>query len=186
MSTSIARAAGLAALLAATGPTAAADRQYGPTSHEVSREGFIIGFSLGAGGLAPDPCHDCGLGIAGDFHLGAMASREVAVMLQLSFVNRGDLTHGVIGPAVQWFPDPSGRFWVKGGIGIGSLDRDTFDDDPLDSSNNHVYPTLFGGGGVEVVRAGRFTIDFQLTGALTRQRDDWARSLTVNIGLNWY
>ena len=88
--------------------------------------------------------------------------------------------------AAQWWPDPAGRFWVKGGVGIGSLDRDDFFlDDPgaFDGNNNYVYPSLFGAGGVEVVRSGRFTIDIQLRGAGTHQRGDWAHSVSVNVGL---
>ena len=41
----------------------------------------------GPGDLGPDPCDDCGLGVGGDFHIGAMASRKVAVMLEGSFVD---------------------------------------------------------------------------------------------------
>ena len=48
------------------------------------------------------------------------------------------------------------------------------------------YPSLFAAGGVEAVRSGSFTIDIQLRGAATRQRGDWAHSVSVNVGLNWY
>jgi hypothetical protein len=181
--------AGLLAV-ASAGPAHAADRYRGRPIHEIYREGFLIGFSLGAGDIGPDPCRDCGLGLGGDFHVGAMASREVAVMLEIAVVGRGELTHGVLGVAAQWWPDPAGRFWVKGGVGIGSLDRDdgSFLDDsgPFDGNNNYVYPSLFGAGGVEVVRSDNFTIDVQLRGAATHQRRDWGHSASVNVGLNWY
>ena len=176
-----------AALLVAAAPAAmSADR--GGGAHEVYREGFLIGFSLGAGDLGPDPCDDCGLGVGGDLHIGAMASRSAAVMLEGSFVTRDDVTHGLFGVAAQLWPDPAGRFWLKGGIGVGSLDEDdSFDRfDDFDHGNNHVYPTLFGGAGVEVVRSGRFTIDIQARGAATFQRGDTAHSVSLNVGLNWY
>jgi hypothetical protein len=177
--------------LAATG-VGAADSQEPRAAAPIHREGFMIGFSLGAGDLGPDPCDGCGLGVGADFHVGAMASPSLAVMLEIAAVGRGDLSHGMLGPAVQWFPSPTGRFWVKGGVGIGSLDRqDSFgvgfhDEDPLDSHNDYVYPTFFGSGGVEVVRSGRFAIDLQLRGATTHQRDQWAHSVSFNVGLNWY
>jgi hypothetical protein len=118
-----------------------------------------------------------------------MASREVAVMLEGSFVTRDDVTHGLFGVAAQFWPDPAGRFWLKGGLGVGSLedDNDNFLD-PHDSgnNNNHVYPTVFGGAGVEVVRAGRFTIDIQARGAATFQHGDTGHSVSLNVGLNWY
>jgi hypothetical protein len=178
----------LTALVALTAGASAAAADRGGVAHEVYREGFLIGFSLGAGDLGPDPCRDCGLGVGGDFHVGAMASREVAVMLEGSFVTRDDITHGLFGVAAQFWPDPAGRFWLKGGIGVGSLD----DDDPVfgdpfdDRNDNHVYPTVFGGAGVEVVRSGRFTIDLQARGAATFQSGDTGHSVSLNVGLNWY
>jgi hypothetical protein len=181
-----------AAVLAATAavPVSAADSPGGGSVSGVQREGFLVGFSLGAGDLGPDPCRDCGVGVGGDFHIGAMAGRSAAVMLEITAVGRGDLVHGVVGVAGQWWPDPEGRFWLKGGVGIGSLNRDGdfFPGDPdiLDGNNDYVYPSLFGAAGVEAVRSGRFTIDIQLRGAGTHQRGDWAHSVSVNVGLNWY
>jgi len=178
----------LTALLALTALAPAAHAVDPGIAREVYREGFLIGFSVGAGGLGPDSCDDCGLGVGGDLHIGAMASRSVAVMLEGSFVTRDEVTHGLFGVAGQFWPDPAGRFWLKGGVGVGSLDDDgSFDRfDDFDDSNNHVYPTLFGGAGVEVVRSGRFTIDIQARGAATFQRGDTAHSVSLNVGLNWY
>jgi hypothetical protein len=62
---------------------------------------------------------------------------------------------------------------------------DPFDDFD-DHGHDHVYPTVFGAAGVEVVRSGRFTIDIQAAGAATFQSDDTAHSVSVNVGLNWY
>jgi hypothetical protein len=178
-------AAALATVLFGTGVAVAADPG---SAGAVKREGFLIGFSLGAGDLGPDPCDGCGLGVGGDFHIGAMASRSVAVMLEGSFIMRDELTHGLFGVAGQFWPDPAGRFWLKAGIGVGSLDHDhSFSGDPFDDrGNNHVYATVFGAAGVEVVRSGRFTIDIQARGAATFQRDDTAHSVSINVGLNWY
>ena len=186
MRSTIALTGALLALVAGAPAAVAADP--GGAAREVHREGFLIGFSLGAGDLGPDPCDDCGLGVGGDFHIGAMASRKVAVMLEGSFVTRDEVTHGLFGVAAQFWPDPAGRFWLKGGIGVGSLDHDnSFSGDPFDDhGNNHVYPTVFGGAGVEVVRSGRFTIDLQLRGAATFQSGDTAHSVSVNVGANWY
>jgi len=72
-------AAALATVLLGARAAVAADPG---SASEVKREGFLIGFSLGAGDLGPDPCDGCGLGVGGDFHIGAMASRSVAVMLE--------------------------------------------------------------------------------------------------------
>jgi hypothetical protein len=158
----------------------AADRYRRRPIHEVYREGFLVGFSIGAGDLAPDRCEDCGVALGVDVHVGAMASREVAVMVELSGLGRGDLTHGVLAAAAQWWPDPAGRFWVKGGLGVGAQDADDVDDP------DYVYPSLLAAAGVELVRSGRFTIDFQVRGLATKEPDRWARGASVNVGFNWY
>ena len=152
------------------GPPCAADR--GGVAHEVYREGFLIGFSLGAGDLGPDPCRDCGPGRRGRLpHRGhgQPGGRGHA---------GGKLRH-----ARRRYPRPlrsgrpvlarSRRPLLAQGRDRRRLPRrrrlrspaDPFDD----RGDNHVYPTLFGGAGVEVVRSGRFTIDLQLRGAATFQ-----------------
>src|SRR4029079_14782584 len=63
------------------------------SSSPYDREGFLIGFSVGAGAIGPDPCPDCGVSAGGEVHLGAMASSygDVAVMLEAGGVARDDL-----------------------------------------------------------------------------------------------
>jgi hypothetical protein len=183
-----ARTSAAAVIVAALAtPALAADVYRGRTISEVYREGFLIGFSVGAGGIAPDPCDQCGLAAGAELHVGAMASREVGVMLEAGGLVRGDLDHAFLVAAAQWWPDPAGRFWAKGGLGIGA--RGTGDLDPLDFSatnDDYVYPTLLAAGGFEVVRSGRFTIDLQVRGAATKEPRRWSRSGSVSIGLNWY
>ena len=178
------------AALAAALPAEAADRdrgRYGPRYvSEVYRHGFLVGFSVGAGGLAPDPCDECGVAAGGEVHLGAMASRSVAVVFEAAGVARGDLAHAMAGVGAQWWPDPSGRFWLKGGLGVGAMDEsDDFEFD-FDDNDGYVYPTVFGAAGFEFVRSGSFTMDVQLRGMLTDEPRREARSLSVNIGFNWY
>ncbi|HUG55224.1 MAG TPA: hypothetical protein VMR21_16575 [Vicinamibacteria bacterium] len=148
--------------------------------HESYREGFLVGFSIGAGDLGPDACRDCGVALGLDLHLGAVASREVAVMLELSGVGRRDIGHGILAVAAQWWPDPAGRFWAKGGLGVGALDVDG-NDDP-----DHLYPSVLLAGGVEVVRSWNFTMDVQVRGQFTKQPGSWARGGSVHVGFNWY
>jgi len=77
-------AAALATLLFGACAAVAADPG---SASEVKREGFLIGFSLGAGDLGPDPCDGCGLGVGGDFHIGAMASRALVVDREIRALN---------------------------------------------------------------------------------------------------
>ena len=174
----------VASLSLAVAPAAGASPRHRPPygGGPVDREGFLIGFSGGAGVIAPDPCSDCGVAAAGELHLGAMASDygDVAVMIELGGLVRGDLHHVFLAAAAQWWPDPFERFWLRGGIGIGSEGSDT------DEHKDSAYPTALAAAGVEVVRSDRFTIDVLLQGAATREPHRWGRSLSVNLGLNWY
>lgn len=172
--------AGLVLLTAVPAPAGAADFFRRRPIHEIYRDGFLIGFSIGAGGLRPDACRDCGVALGLDLHMGAMASREVAVMLELSGVGRGDLGHGILAAAAQWWPDPAGRFWVKGGLGVGAMDVDGIDDP------DHLYPSVLAAGGVELVRSWNFTMDAQVRAQVTKVPDNWARGASVHIGFNWY
>jgi len=183
------------ALVAGADPAQARDRgRYGPRYvSEVYRHGFLIGFSLGAGGLAPDPCDECGVAAGGEVHLGAMASRSVAVVFEVAGVARGDLAHAMGGVGAQWWPDPAGRFWLKAGLGVGAMDDSTcefgcFDDFGLDFADDggYVYPTVFGAAGFEFVRSRSFTMDVQLRGMFTDEPRRSARSVSVNVGFNWY
>jgi hypothetical protein len=181
-------------LAAAPAETADRDRdRYQPRyGQEAYRHGFLIGFSVGAGGMAPDPCDECGVAAGGEVHLGAMASRSVAVVFEAAGVARGDLAHGMAGVGAQWWPDTTGRFWLKAGLGVGAMD-DTddcdfgcFDDIDFEDENGYVYPTVFGAAGFEFVRSGNFTMDIQVRGMLTDEPHRTARNLSVNVGFNWY
>jgi hypothetical protein len=172
--------------LAVASPLAAQPRHRGRRggggSPYVDREGFLIGFSVGAGVIGPDPCKDCGVAFAGELHLGAMASYygDVAVMLEAGGLGRENLHHAFLAAAAQWWPDPWERFWLRGGVGIGSEGAD--DEDHKDSA----YPTVLAATGFEVVRSERFTVDLQAQGVVTFGPHRTGRSLSVNVGFNWY
>lgn len=148
----------------------------------VDRDGFLIGFSIGAGVIGPDPCTDCGVVAAGEIHLGAMASYygDVAVMLEAGGLGREDLHHAFLAAAAQWWPDPWERFWLRGGIGIGSEGADT------EENRDAAYPTVLAATGFEAVRSDRFTVDLQAQGVATFGPHRTGRSFTVSVGFNWY
>jgi hypothetical protein len=154
----------------------------GGGSPYVEREGFLVGFSAGAGVIGPDPCTDCGVAAAAELHIGAMASYygDVAVMLEAGGLGRDDLHHAFLAAAAQWWPDPYERFWLRGGIGIGTEGAE------VEDHRDAAYPTLLAATGFEVVRSDRFTVDLQAQGVATFLPHRTGRSLTVNIGFNWY
>ena len=118
----------------------------------------------------------------GELHLGAMASSygDVAVMLELGGLGREDLHHAFLAAAAQWWPDPWERFWLRGGIGIGSEGAD------VEPHRDAAYPTVLAATGFEVVRSDRFTVDLQAQGVATFVPHRTGRSLSVNVGFNWY
>ena len=187
MRTTIVLMAGLLATAAAV-PVSAAEPPDRPAS-ESRREGFLVGFSLGAGGLGPDPCDDCGLGVGrrlphrghgqprGGGHAGGHRASGAGISFTAS--SGSPPSGGPIPPAGSG----SRAAWASARW-IATTSSTT--PGPSTADNDYVYPSLFGAGGVEAVRSGRFTIDIQLRGAGTHQRGDWAHSVSVNVGLNWY
>lgn len=137
------------------------------------REGFLIGFSLGFGAVYPcDTCADFG----GDFHVGAMASRRLAILAELSAVGGEDHNDGLFLATIAAQYWPSERFWVKAGLGIG---------EPLEKEFDEANDRRWGGiaaAGYEVARMGRFAFDLEVRGGFVRNR----RSLALNLGFNWY
>ena len=181
--------------LAVVALAAAAPPLYAADNTSPNRRGLHHRVLAGRGGLEPDGCDDCGVAAGGEFHLGAMASRSVAVIFEGAAIGRGNVAHGMAGVGAQWWPSASGRFWLRGGVGVGALDRQDdcdFDDfdcfDDLDfNDQGYLFASAFGAVGVEVVRTGRFTMDVLVRGACcTDERNDTARSLSVNVGFNWY
>ena len=169
-------------MLAAAAPLSARPRHRPPPPYGgyVDRYGFLIGFSVGAGVVAPDPCEGCGVLAGAEVHLGAMATPEVAFMLEAGGLGRDDLHHVFLAAAAQWWPDPYERFWLRGGLGIGSEGSDT------EEHHDSAYPTVLAAAGVEVVRRERFTTELLVQAAATHTPHRWGRSVSVNVGFNWY
>lgn len=174
--------AGLALALAV--PASAQPRRRGRRgpSGPIDRYGFVGGFSVGTGVVAPDACSDCGVGFSGEAHVGAMAGyySSVAVMLVGGGTARSDVHHVYLAAAAQWWPDPWERFWLRGGVGIGEQGYDG------DDGREAAYPTVLGAAGFEVIQTRRFAADILLQGVATHEPGRWGRSLSFNIGFNWY
>jgi hypothetical protein len=185
----------LASLLLAAGPALAVADDF---HRHATRDGFLVGFSLGFGSTFPcDVCPSLG----GDIHIGAMAGRNVAVMADFNVVggDEGPLGEpgslGVAAIAVQFWPVE--RFWLKGGVGVGntfSFEEDgDWGDDWDDDWNDEPGPdgdvttgkrrwAAIAAAGFELVQKGPFAMDLQVRGAFT----DGNQSVQVGIGFNWY
>jgi hypothetical protein len=181
-------AAALAVVMAA--PLAAAPRRHRstPSSPFNARQGFLIGFSVGAGDIGPDPCDDCGVAGGAELHIGAIANShgDLAVMLEGGGLGRNDLSHGFVVAAVQWWPDPWDRFWLRGGVGVGGAGEDRFDEHVFNDRTDAAYPTLLAATGFEVVQSGRFALEALVQGVGTHAPNRWVHSFSLSIGFNWY
>ncbi len=104
-----------------------------------AREGFMLGFNLGAGGAKAEfeaigIDFDTGRegGGAGNFRFGYAASPNVVLGLEATGWGRTydvlvgplkvgeiELSFGVVGPSVAWYPGDGGGFFLRGTLGVG-------------------------------------------------------------------
>jgi hypothetical protein len=153
----------------------------------VDREGFLIGFAVGGGSMSCGGC-ESKAGPAVSFQIGSMVTDKLAIMLDgtgmaitESDIDFGDVTtsNGVSTIAVQyWVAD---RFWIKGGVGIGTT---RISDDTGSYSDSGLG--LMGAAGYELVQKGRFALDLQGRFATTKHSDAHINQLTFSVGFNWY
>lgn len=149
----------------------------------VDRRGFLIGFSVGPGFVSCQGC-DWRTGLALDLHLGGMLNDRVGLMYDsvASAVNVDGVTVTLATStlAAQYFT--GGRGWIKGGAGVSVVSCDGCF--IFDASETGLG--LMGGGGVELVQRGRFTVDLQ--GRFTTNFFEGIRFYTTmaTVGFNWY
>jgi hypothetical protein len=170
------------------------------------RRGFVAGLAAGFTTTSLNLCglDDCSDGFAvSELKLGGMISRKAALILD--FANAAQRSgpalwnHHVLAAAVQYWP--ARRVWLKGGVGLGFVDRGSslgFLGSGVGSvSTTHAAGLV--GAGVEMARHGRFALDCQLPVFGTRGTfpandlfHDAApykgvvKSVTAAVGVNWY
>jgi hypothetical protein len=168
---------------------------------------LAFGFSLGLGKMSDSfgdiDCSNCDYSpVSGQVsgHIGGFLGPRFALLGELqaniqtlandSFT--GDtttLTQGALMIAAQYWVTP--QFWIKGGIGLASLqvDRSYFGDGVIDESSVPETGTaLMGAIGYELLSARNFSIDLQarvLNGAY-RGIDDNITAASIGLGINWF
>ena len=169
----------------------------GPAAAETApagdRKGFLIGFGVGFG--ATYPCDSCP-SFAGSFYVGAMTTRNVAVVADIGVVG-GDADRDLsevgssrgLGLAtftlgIQFWPQK--RFWLRTGVGIGvPIDSqwDNTDEDFDHHFDDHHDRSWAGivGAGYEVTRKGRFVLDLEARGAFASKQ----QAISLGLGFNW-
>ena len=148
-------------------------------AHAVEREGFLIGFSVGAGTLNCDDC-DTLYGPASELHLGGMIGDKVALMFDGGGVagdEDGETIYSTVSTAAvqYWVAD---NVWLKGGLGLGQLS--------CSGCDSETGLGILAGIGLELVQKTKFVLDLQ--GRVSTAGYDAGRvnNLSVQIGFNWY
>lgn len=90
-----------------------------------TREGFFIGFGLGAGSLGCEDCGDRETGGAGRLTIGGALSPQLLLAGESSAWTKeeggGRLTHANVSAIVQYYLSATSGFFLKGGVGLSQL-----------------------------------------------------------------
>lgn len=150
---------------------------------------------------------DSGLGPGFNLYLGGMTGSRAALLFEMALTTvdteavDGEVRLGpqrvtfgsadsslspiVMAGAAQYWVRPN--IWVRGGLGVGLLDRDLFIESSdltitLDQGNG---VALLGAAGVEVWRRGNFALDTQFHFTTFALKGLRVHSPSVQIGLTW-
>jgi hypothetical protein len=155
----------------------------------IQRDGFVIGFSLGAGVLANDSCDRCDSleGAAGEFHVGWMVTPRLALLAEGYAVShtKQDMTlsqsMGVL--AAQYWLTP--KFWLKAGLGSGHLSVSNDQGEEIAVSEEGAGAMI--AVGYEVYQGRAFALDLSLrSAAVSYEESDTVTQTAATIGVNWY
>jgi hypothetical protein len=191
----IAAGIGLAvALLAVAAPAHAQYRQGyyypPPPPPPFYRQGLVLGFGLGFGGLSAQDCGDvCGGGLSAEGHIGGMLNPQMALEFDAWTTvhpipnSNVDTTSTLFTGALQFWVTPI--IWLKGGIGLGY----THQDSPFANLTSATGAAIMGAGGVELIQRWNFALDLQARIGHTfySQADGGdVNTFAFMVGLNWY
>jgi hypothetical protein len=152
-----------------------------------THRGLMIGFSLGAGTVAPTDCQRCDIprGMAVDAWVGWFLRPRLALLYDVFVVLIADAEEGysagnvVASLGAQYWVTPT--IWVKGGVGMAELVVATYVGEGKTRG-----PGVTAGAGLELLRKGRFAIDIE---ARVSHGDFDGHGLTnfgVLLGANWH
>ncbi len=162
------------------------------------RDGWLIGFAVGAGEMKFDGLGHEDLGVRTmEFELGGMFRPDLAGVLHFSIAGGLD-DHPQVGPdtvtrvealfsaGARWFF--LDRFWVEAGIGTctyGSVLQTGNMSSTLESYGSG--RTIYAGGAVEVYRRRSFALDVRFLASHADFGDGVAVGVTsLQLGFTWY
>ncbi len=91
-----------------------------------TRQGFFISVGLGGGSFGCEGCGDRETGGAGVIHLGGTLNPRLLLGADLSGWSKSEggarITHANATAALQFYPSAASGFFVKGGLGVSTLE----------------------------------------------------------------
>lgn len=130
-------------------------------------------------------------GVSG--HVGGFIGPRLALMFEVqgnavtltsdAYDGSARLVQSALMGAAQYWITP--QLWVKGGIGVASLD---IDEDYYEDSHIDTGMALMGGVGFELLSAQRFSVDLQGR-VLAGSYDGIGQQITsgsIGVGINWF
>lgn len=93
-----------------------------------TREGFWIGFGLGAGSLGCEDCGDRETALSGNLKLGGTINPRFLLGVETNGWYKSEsgvtLTYGNLSAVGYFYPSETSGFYLKGGLGLASLELD--------------------------------------------------------------
>jgi hypothetical protein len=189
----LARLSSLVALsaVAATAATAsaqpAAAPYAAPPAPPAQRDGFLVGFSIGAGSMfAEDESLN---GVAFDFSIGGMLNPKLAIMYDASAVMHPEdvgngesyvFTSSFNTIALQSWVAP--KVWLKGGLGFARV----FVSGDGESETLENALGITGAAGYEIVQSRNFALDASVRLASGFYEGVTLHNASLLVGFHWY
>lgn len=162
----------------------------GSWPHE--RDGIVLGFNAGGGSAGinvtgVDSNREGGFG--GNFRVGYAFSPQVAAGLEGNMwtknVDNETWTFSVGGPAITYYPGATG-FFVRGGVGVGTVDYSLKSGGVTLSSSDNGFGFL-GAMGYEWRLGKKFALGPEFDYAHAKVNDNLSMNyFNFTMGLNWY
>ena len=118
----------VSALAFAAAPAGAQGVAESGGAHPHTREGFWIGFGLGAGSLGCEDCGDRETAFSGNFKLGGTINPHFLLGAETNGWYKSEsgvtLTYGNLSAVAYYYPSVTSGFYLKGGLGVANLKAD--------------------------------------------------------------
>lgn len=95
-------------------------------AHAQARDGFFIGLGIGGGSFGCSGCVDRQSGVSGHLKLGTTLNQQLLLGVESTAWTKEEsgarMTHANLSAIAQFYPAPASGFFLKGGIGVSTLE----------------------------------------------------------------